>query len=347
MEENKTKNMNFFKKVWYSITKFEKYPDMAAEGIKSAIKYLIILTFILSIFLTIGTTIEMHKSIGDLANYIKDNIPEFTYSDGKINAEIEEPIIITEVNNSSIDKIVIDPNAETDEAKNNSKTNNETVGNTIYFFKDQIVLVARTEDGQTNEQPYTYGDFIKSYTQEDIKEFNKQELIEYMTSSRMSSYYVRFIVAMLINLLFLNILVALLDTLQLAILGWITTLVARIKMKFVAIYNMAIYSFTLSILLNIVYIIINYFMDFTISYFQIAYTTIAYIYLAASIFILKDDFMKKQEEVEKIKQEQIKVREEIRKQEEEKKGDEEPKEEKPKKKKEEEPKGETPDGSEA
>ena len=50
-----------------------------------------------------------------------------------------------------------------------------------------------------------------------------------------------------------------------------------------------------------VYIIINYFIDFTIDYFQIAYIAIAYIYLAASIFILKDDFMKRQEEVEKIK----------------------------------------------
>ena len=161
MEENKTKNMNFFKKLWYSITKFEKYPDMAAEGLGSAIKYLIILTFIVSIFITIGSTMEMHRVIGDLANYIQDNIPDFSYSDGKINAEIEEPIKITEVNDSTIDQIIIDPNAETEEAKNNSKISNEIVGNTIYFFKDQVVLVARAEDGQTNEQQYTYGDFIK------------------------------------------------------------------------------------------------------------------------------------------------------------------------------------------
>lgn len=347
MEENKTKNMNFFKKLWYSITKFEKYPDMAAEGLRNALIYLIILSFFVSIFITIGSTIEMHRVIGDLANYIKDNIPEFSYSDGKINAEVEDPIKITEVNDSEIDQIIIDPNAETEEAKNNSKTANEIVGNTIFFFKDQVVLVARAEDGQTNEQPYTYGDFIKSYTQEDIKEFNKQDLIDYMTSSKMNSYYMRYVVVILINLLLLNVLVALLDTLQLAILGWVTTIVARIKMKFVAIYNMSIYALTLSMILNIIYIIINYFIDFTIDYFQIAYIAIAYIYLAASIFILKDDFMKRQEEVEKIKQEQIKVREEIRKQEEEKKGDEEPKEEEPKKKKKEEPKGETPDGSEA
>lgn len=347
MEENKTKNINFFKKLWYSITKFEKYPEMAAEGIRSAIKYLIIISFIVSIFISIGSTIEMHKVIGELANYINNNIPDFTYADGKISAEMQEPMVITEVNDSTIDQIVIDSNAETEEAKNTSKTEHEIIGNTIFFFKNQVVLVARAENGQVNEQPYTYQDFIKSYTQEDIKEFNKQELVNYMTSSGMNSYYIRYVIAIVVNLLLVNVMVALLDTLQLAILGWITTIVARIKMKFVAIYNMSIYALTLSMILNIVYIIINYFVDFTIEYFQIAYIAIAYIYLAASIFILKDDFMKRQEEVEKIKQEQIKVREEIRKQEEEKKDKEEPKEEKPKKKKEEEPKGETLDGSEA
>ena len=323
MEENKTKNINFFKKLWYSITKFEKYPEMAAEGIRSAIKYLIIISFIVSIFISIGSTIEMHKVIGELANYINNNIPDFTYADGKISAEMQEPMVITEVNDSTIDQIVIDSNAETEEAKNTSKTEHEIIGNTIFFFKNQVVLVARAENGQVNEQPYTYQDFIKSYSQEDIKEFNKQELVNYMTSSGMNSYYIRYVIAIVVNLLLVNVMVALLDTLQLAILGWITTIVARIKMKFVAIYNMSIYALTLSMILNIVYIIINYFVDFTIEYFQIAYMAIAYIYLAASIFILKDDFMKRQEEVEKIKQEQIKVREEIRKQEEEKKDKEE------------------------
>ena len=54
------------------------------------------------------------------------------------------------------------------------------------------------------------------------------------------------------------------------------------------------------------YIIVNYFTTFTISYFQVAYITIAYIYLAAVIFLLKDDLLKKLEEVEKIKKEQKK-----------------------------------------
>lgn len=61
-----------------------------------------------------------------------------------------------------------------------------------------------------------------------------------------------------------------------------------------------------------------YFIDFKIKYFEVAYTTIAYIYLAAAIFILKDDFIKKMQEVMKIRQEQKNVREEIKRQEEKK-----------------------------
>ena len=59
MEENKTKNINFFKKVWYSITKFDKYPDMATEGIRIAIKYLVIMTAIVTVFVIINSMIEM------------------------------------------------------------------------------------------------------------------------------------------------------------------------------------------------------------------------------------------------------------------------------------------------
>ena len=41
-EENelRIKQIGFFKKVWYSITKIEKYPEMAAQGVGRALSYL-------------------------------------------------------------------------------------------------------------------------------------------------------------------------------------------------------------------------------------------------------------------------------------------------------------------
>ena len=47
-EQNKTKKIGFFKKVWYSITKFERYPEMATEGVGSTFAYLAKLMLIFS-----------------------------------------------------------------------------------------------------------------------------------------------------------------------------------------------------------------------------------------------------------------------------------------------------------
>lgn len=345
MEAEKNKNINFFKKVWYSITKFEKYPDMAAEGVYKAIKYITILMIVLSIFLTISSLIESKKMVTDLSQYIQDNIPDFSYQDGKVSMDIEQPILLDNIQYNGIDYIIINPNLENDTDKDNYKNENGKIGTTVYFFKNQIVLENKNENGEKQTQEYTYQDFIQSYTQENITQFNKDELVDYLTSEKMNSFYIRYAMSIIIYLVLMNIIVGLLDSVELAVLGWITSLTARIKMRFTAIFNMAIYSLTLSILLNCIYVIINYFTDFTIEYFSIAYITIAYVYLAASIFIIKDDYLKKQEIVEKIKQEQEKVREEIKEQERQK---EEKKEKKEKEKEEEkENNNEEPKGSEA
>ena len=336
MEENKElKNISFFKKVWYSITKFEKYPDMAIEGFSSAIKYLFILTAIITVFSTISSLIEMHKLVENLAKYIEDNIPEFTYQDGKVNMELSEDMVIDDVQYDGIDRIVLSPNTEEDVAKEQVITNNEIVGVTVLFFKDQIILRSKNENNAINEQEYTYQDFIKGYTQEDIKQFNKTDLIDYMTGTGMNNYYYRYTVSSFIYLLFLALVSSLLNAVQIAILGLVTALVARIKITFVAIFNMAIYALTLPTILNIIYIVINYFTTFTTNYFQVAYITIAYIYLAAAIFIIKDDFIKKQQEVDKIKEEQKKVRDEIERQEQKNPEDKEEKNKEDKKKKDE------------
>ena len=342
--EEKVIKMSFFKKVWYSITKFEQYPTMAMEGLWKTIKYLIILTAIVTVFVVIGSLLEMKVLISDLAKYIQDNIPDFSYEQGNLYMENEESIIIENTTYTGIDRIVINTSAETDEQKEQIEKDNLINGITIFFLKDEIILKTKSEDEQILKQSYTYSEFMESYTGENIEKFNKSEFVQYLTSKKMGSFYARYGASIFAYLVIINIIVALLDALEIAALGWITTAIARIRIRFTVIYNMAIYSLTLPMILNILYLIINYFTDFTITYFQVAYVTIAYIYLAAAIFILKDDFIKKMQEVKQIKQEQLKVREEIREEEQEKK--EENKEEKKEDKKEDN-KGDEPQGSEA
>ncbi len=309
-------NINFFKKVWYSITKFEQYPAMATEGLPRAIKYLLTLMVAVTIFVMIGSLMQMKQTIGSLSQYIEQNIPDFTVVDGIVEMNIEHPIKIENIQYSGFDKIIVNPLAETTEQKEQYENDETIVGVTIFFFRDEIVLKSKIDDDHISKQNYTYGEFVSNYTGENISTFNKTQLVEYLTSQGMTKYYIRYGLSAFVYLFLINLIYALLDALEIAVLGWFTTTLARIKIRFVAIYNMAVYALTLPVVLNIIYIVVNYFVDFKITYFQVAYITIAYIYLAATIFILKDDIIKKMQEVEKIKQEQKKVREEINEQEE-------------------------------
>ena len=63
LNKNSNKGIPQYKKVWYSITKFEKYPELAAEGIPKAFKYLLFLSLITSIIISIFITILIGKMI--------------------------------------------------------------------------------------------------------------------------------------------------------------------------------------------------------------------------------------------------------------------------------------------
>ena len=339
-------NINFFKKVWYSITKFEQYPAMATEGVARAIKYLITLVAIVTAFVMCGSLVQMKKTVNDLSQYIEQNIPDFTVTDGKVEMNIEQPIKIENIQYDGIDKIIIDPLAETSEQKEQSENDETVVGTTIFFFKDEIVLKNKIDDEHVAKQNYTYSEFVANYTGENISTFNKTQLVEYLTSQGMNRYYIKYALTVFVYLFLINLIYTLLDALEIAIFGWVTTKFARIRIRFVAIYNMAIYALTLPVFLNIIYIVVNYFVSFKITYFQVAYITIAYIYLAATIFILKDDIIRKMQEVEKIREEQKKVKEEIKEQQDEQ----EPKEkdnDKENEDKKEDDEGDDPQGSEA
>ena len=58
VEKNETRkekflNLNFFEKIWYSITKFERYPELAALGVKKAVIYFTEIMVIFSILFTL------------------------------------------------------------------------------------------------------------------------------------------------------------------------------------------------------------------------------------------------------------------------------------------------------
>ena len=88
MESNQSKKeqylkLNFFKKIWYSIIKFEKYPELAALGVKRALVYF---TELIVIFCVIYTGSYVYY-VQNVANFEEENL---TLSQKVIKTMIKE-----------------------------------------------------------------------------------------------------------------------------------------------------------------------------------------------------------------------------------------------------------------
>ena len=360
MEKNK---LSFFKKIKISIFDFDGYQDLAAEKISKTIIYIVLLMLIFSIVISCIYVSQFYELINQAKNYINNNISEIKYEDYQMTVIPTNGEEVTEidVNNIINSKIIINTQT-TEEAKIQETIDKiSKQNNGILFLKDRIII--KTELS-TKLMEYSYKDISEEYN---INKIDKQEIINILSGQTMYTFLVAFFIVMLIYMFIIYFSSILIDIFLLAILAYIVTRLAGLRLKYSAIYNIATYSLTLPVLLNIIYIVINRFTGFTIEYFQIMYTAIASIYIITSILMIKSDVIKKQYELNKIIEEQERVRQELKRKEEEQKEKEEQerrerererakKKEKEKQKKEREEKkknkgegeiGETPEGGNA
>ena len=357
MEENKKQEVetkqekpNFFKKVWYSITKIEKYPDMAAEGLGTAIGFLAKIVAILAIVLCLGMMFQTYELIQEGVNYLQNECPEFSYKDGNLNVESESEMIISS-EDSIQGKIIIDTKTE-EEQKVNQYINEITEeGEGIIVLKDKLIIKDSAIVGTIN---YSYKETFEPMS---IAEFTKQDVINYANSNQIITLYVSIFLTIFIYAFIMYLLTTLSNAIMLSFFGYITTVLARIKMRYVAIFNMSAYALTLSTILNMLYIAINIFIPFNMEYFQVMYVAVAAIYLVAAILILKTEVIKQQIELMKIAEAEELIKKEMEEKEQQEKQEKE-KEERRKKDKQEEKKekkktskqddlGSEPEGSEA
>ena len=87
---------------------------------------------------------------------------------------------------------------------------------------------------------------------------------------------------------------------MLSLFGLITSIIAKIQMRYRAIFNMSVYAITLSTILQLIYSLVTLFTDFNIKYFDFMYSAISFVCLAAAIFMIKSDFIKQQIEMMKV-----------------------------------------------
>ena len=300
-KEIKPKKLPFYKKVWYSIVKFDKYIPMSLEGTGRAIKYLL---QIVSIFVLIISCIGLYssnKALNELIKNVEEGVPDFRYAEGKIqlNSEEEQNKVYTiEDKNFNLGKIIIDLNTEDEnviaEYENTIKNNGETNNIGIIVLKDKVMQITKLAEGIEGESriSMTYDDVMQKLFGDTGVEVTKSTLIEFLNGNGRTSILIvnffSYFIAYFIIYLSSNLIYALVLTL-------IAAKITKIATTFKQLFAMSVYAFTLSTVLNIIYFIVNYFAGITIKYFDVAYIVIAYIYLVTVIFLMKNNTLRKQE----------------------------------------------------
>ena len=329
-EYKELKGKGFFKKVKYSVFNIEKYPEMATEGLGKALSYIAKLVLILAIVLSIWILWQTYQIIKEGVSYLENQFPDFSYSDGILTVNTEEPITI---DNEQFGRIIVDTKTDSEETINQYLNSINEYGAGTLILKNRVVL---KNIAMVGEISYNYKESLESIN---LTTFNKQDVVNYVTGGQINSLYFSIFVTLFIYSFSMYFINTLWYAIIIGLVGYFTMFMLKMRMRYVAVFNMAIYALTLSTILNILYVLINMLFNFNIEYFSIMYVTVATIYLLAAIFILKTDLIKKQAEVMKIVEAQQIVKKELEEKEEQEKKKEEENEKQTEKKKEEKHKG--------
>ena len=310
--ENKELKKGFFKKVWYSIDKIERYAELSAEGLKSALKYLAMLILVIGVIAAASTIYKTSLVVNKISQYIDQKVPNLTYSENTLKVENSEAIIDE---NEEFGKIIVDTNTDDEQQINKYVSDVKDEENAVIILKNKLILKT---SGVSESANYNYEDL---FGQMGITEFNKQQLVDYLTGSTMFKYYSNLFLTLFIYAFAVYLINTLFYIIIISMVGFLATMILKLKIRFVAVFNMAVYSITLPTILNIIYIIVNTFYKYAISYFDVMYVMISTIYILAAIFMLKSEFNKKQGEVQKIVEVEKEVKEEQKQEEENNKED--------------------------
>lgn len=333
-----TKENSFIKKFISSIKDFEKYPEMAVEPFRNICKYIVTLIAIFTLIVTAVSVYDVSKDIKSGIEYFKNEIPNLSFSNNKLTVETAEPIKLTNIPNA-FDILIIDTNEITNDQINSYEAELEKHSTGAILLSDKVIL--NLGNGTIT---YTYEKLAQSYK---IGDMTKETILNYLSGSNMIMIYVGIYIMSYIYLFIAYLISTLMDALILGTIGYVTALIMRIRIKFIAMLKIAIHSLTLPIILNLLYIIVQALFGFKIKYFEIMYIAVAYIYIVASILMIKSDIIKRGQELAKIVEEQERVKQELerkkeeqrQKEEEEQRKKQEEKEKKKKEKKEKEKEG--------
>lgn len=279
MEEEK---IGFFKRIKLAIFHLEKYSVFVNEKFSKALKYLLLLVFIVTIILAVTSTLQISKEAGKLIDYIKsEEFPDFELKEGTLTVEKKLDSYDEEYNS----RLIIDTAEDvSEEQMKDYQKEIKDANYAIILLKDKVVYRFDTSLEQGLETTYNNVTSLLG-----IKDITKDSLIkDYLNDDNLFKLKMVLGIYAFIIILLQNILVLLKDIIIIGVFGWFASKIAKVSLTIGKAMSLAIYSLTLSIILSTAYSVIYSFFNFEIKYFEMMYMIIAYIYIVAAIMIMKD-----------------------------------------------------------
>ena len=285
----KQNKIKFHKKVWFSITKLSKYQEMAEEGFKTATKYLVGIIAFFSIFLSLISSYEIDKKTKDGIAYIKENLPELTYSEGILKSDTTEKVTLKHMLVKEFAKgiVIIDTNVEDEEVVKQYIDEMGKAQRAVILLKNKLITVNWSNVGETQE--YNYQELLASYAKktstQELTEVSKNDIVNYIQNNAYSftNYIIQYFVSYVI-IYFGNFIIYIGVV---CLIAYLTNKILKLGFKLKEMYSMTVYSFTLPIISYMIYTITFYFTQFMIPYFLEFFMMVAYIYLIIVLLKIK------------------------------------------------------------
>lgn len=279
------KNINFWKKIYYSIFKLNKYEDMIKEGLKKSVKYFFSLVSVVAIISSIFFTYETTNTIKEFSNYIKESLPNFKIENNELNIEDSEAVILDKDITSQIinGRIIINTNLDKEKAIEEYSDLVKEENCTI-FLKDKVIYLINgfeiqdlNDENKKNNYEYTYEEFLAGYNLSYEEVFSKDSLIKYIESQPATYYWIQyFIIYFVMSVITFSLCIIIIVASEIIIKRIFKD---EIKSK-KEMLSLAIYSFTLPMILQIVYWILKYYItNINTNLFQTIMILISYFYV--------------------------------------------------------------------
>jgi len=283
-------NLRFSKKIWWSIAKISRYDEMIDLGLKKAVKYMIgLIALMVFIFSLVGGYVQGLET-QKISKYLDENVPKFKIEniakeeeEPKYKFKLESDEVIILDNQDLVNKfksvVVLNVDIKDKQAIKEYYQLAKDGINCIVFLKDKCIMISSKYNPENENQKegitkYDYSEVLNKIGP-DFTEFEKKDLLVILSSMSFSYY---------LTMYFTNYFVILLAAfaLNVMLVGVLSVIIGKILKKDITkkkIFSLTMYSFTLSIILYIIYLIINYFVKINIQYINLINMFIAFIYV--------------------------------------------------------------------